>query len=223
MRRMSMPKIIIIGGKGVAIDIAEQIVDARERFNEQIEFMGWAIDDESLGRTINGYPVLCKPIELVERFNYPDVKLIFSLYKAGRMEERANLLMSYGIGRSRFANFVHPLAYVAKSVTLGVGNVILSHASVYSNVRIGDHNIVYSASVVGHDTHVGDNNFIASAKIGSEIVLGNGIFIGINASIRQQVEISDYAFIGMGSTVLKSVDSQKSVFGNPAKARPRPE
>jgi sugar O-acyltransferase (sialic acid O-acetyltransferase NeuD family) len=214
-----MLKIVIIGGKGVAIDIAEQIINAREKFSEKIEFLGWAIDDESLGCVINDYPVLCKPGELTEKFNYPDVKLIFSLYKAGRMEERVNLLMSYGIEASRFANFVHPLSYVAKSVTLGVGNVILSHASVYSNGRIGDYNIVYSASVIGHDSRVGNNNFIASALIGSEVVMGNGNFIGMNASIRQQVEISDYTLIGMGSAVLRNIDSHEIVFGNPAKLR----
>ncbi|GAB4544508.1 MAG: hypothetical protein Kow0063_38230 [Anaerolineae bacterium] len=211
-----MVKVIIIGGKGTAIDIAEQIINAREKFNEGIEFLGWAVDDESLGPVINGYPVLCKPRELAEKFTHPEVKFIFSLYKAGRMEERVRLLMSYGIEPSRFANFIHPLAYVAKSAVLGVGNVIFSYASVFSNVRIGNYNIVYSYSVIGHDTRIGDNNFVATALIGSEIVIGNGIFIGINSAIRERVQISDYAFIGMGSTVLRNVDSHEKVVGIPA-------
>lgn len=211
-----MTKIIIIGGKGTAIDIAEQIINAREQFNENIEFLGWAIDDESLGSTINNYPVLCKTRELAEKFNYPDVKFIFSLYKAGEMEKRAKLLMSYGIDPSRFANFVHPLAFISRSVTLGFGNVILSYASVFSNVRIGNHNIIYSSSLIGHDTQVADNNYIAAATIGSEIVIGSGIFIGLNATIKSGVEISDYAFIGIGANVLRNVDSRKIAFGNPA-------
>lgn len=210
-------KIIIIGGKGTAIDIGEQIVNAREQFNVNVEFLGWAVDDDSLGSEINGYPVMCKPRELAAKFDYSDIKVIFSLYKIGQMEERVKLLKSYGIERSRFTNFIHPLAYVAKSVTCGVGNVILSHACVFSNVRMGNYNIIYSNSFVGHDSQVGDNNFFATSTIGSKCVVGDGVFMGMNSTIDGGLVLGDYAIIGMESNVLHEVESRQVVFGNPAK------
>jgi sugar O-acyltransferase (sialic acid O-acetyltransferase NeuD family) len=210
-------KIIIIGGKGTAIDIGEQIVNANEQFNLDVEFLGWAVDDDSLGLEINGYPVICKPRELANKFDYPDVKLIFSLYKIGKMEERVNLLKSYGVEQSRFANFIHPLAYVAKSVTLGIGNVILSHACIFSNIRIGNYNIIYSNSFVGHDSQIGDNNFFATSTIGSKCIVGNGVFIGMNSTINEGLVISDFATVGMESGVLHDVEARRVVLGNPAR------
>lgn len=210
-------KIIIIGGKGTAIDIGEQIVNANEQFNEDVEFLGWAVDDDSLGLEINGYPVMCKPRELANKFDYPDVKLIFSLYKIGKMEERANLLKSYGVKQSRFANFIHPLAYVAKSVTLGVGNVILSNACIFSNVRMGNYNIIYSNSFIGHDSQVGDNNFFATSTIGSKCIVGNGVFIGMNSTINEGLVLGEFATVGMESSVLHDVEARRVVFGNPAR------
>ncbi|MCK6540115.1 MAG: hypothetical protein L6Q26_08650 [Anaerolineales bacterium] len=214
-------KIIVIGGKGTAVDIGEQIVNAREQYDAKVELLGWAVDDESLGPEINGYPVLCKPRELVEKYDDPEIKLIFSLYRADRMEERVSLLKSYGIAPSRFANFVHPLAYVSKSATMGVGNVLLSHSGLFSNVRLGNHNVLYARSFIGHDTRVGDNNFFVGAGVGSETVIGNGVFMGMNSTINGNVTIGDYAFIGMCSNVIKSVEPHQTVFGNPARSVPR--
>ena len=212
-------KIIIIGVKGTAIDVGEQIVNAREQFNSPVELLGWAGDDETLGPEINNYPVLCKPRELVDKFDDPDIKLIFCLYKANKMEERVNLLSSYGIAPSRFTNFIHPTAYVAKSVTMGVGNAILSHTSVFSNVRMGDYNIFYSGSIIGHDTQIGKSNFFATADVGSECIIGNGIFMGMNCTIKTGLYIDDYAFVGMGANVLRNVETRLVVFGNPARSK----
>lgn len=212
-------KIIIIGGKGTAVDIGEQIVSAREQYNADVELLGWAVDDESLGPEINGYPVLCKPRELVGRYDDPEIKLIFSLYRADKMEERVNLLKSYGIAPSRFANFIHPLAYVARSVVLGAGNVILSHACLFSNIRMGNYNVIYADSTIGHDTKVGNCNFLASSDVGSECIVEDGIFMGMNSTIKNGLHIGEYALIGMGSNVVRNVESRQIVFGNPAKPR----
>jgi hypothetical protein len=40
-----MTKVIVIGGKGTAVVVAEQIVDARTRYGVPIEFIGFAFDD----------------------------------------------------------------------------------------------------------------------------------------------------------------------------------
>lgn len=52
-------KVIILGGKGNAVVIAEQIYDAQHRFNMDIEVMGFAFDDPQYKDGINGWPVLC--------------------------------------------------------------------------------------------------------------------------------------------------------------------
>lgn len=50
-------KVIIIGGKGTAVVVAEQIIDASDRFGMNVEVMGFAFDDPSFGSEINGLPI----------------------------------------------------------------------------------------------------------------------------------------------------------------------
>lgn len=214
-----MSKIIIIGGTGTAICIAEQIIDAKNNYNSCDEFIGWSIDDESLGKEIAGYPILCKTQEVKEQYSkYDDVKFIFALYKPDVMKRRIELLNSYGILREKFATFIHPTAYIAKSAIVGTGSVVLSHSSINSNVIIGKNNIINTNVVIEHDTTLGDNNFLAaSACVGASVEIGKGTFIGLNSTIRESVEISDYSFVGMGANVLKNTATEQIVFGNPAK------
>lgn len=212
-------KIIIMGGKGTAINIADQVVDAQLSYGENIEFLGYSIDDISLGEYINGYPILCSTKGLMDKFGcYSDIKFIFALYKPEKMKERVQLLKRYDIPLNKFCNFVHPSVYLSKTAIVGWGNVVLSHCSIHSNVQIGNYNIINSNVIVEHDTQIKNSNFIAaSACVGSNVKLHNGVFIGLNSSIRENVCIQDYAFIGMGSNVLKDTNANTIVYGNPAK------
>lgn len=212
-------KIIIIGGKGTAINIAEQIMDAKKNYNQNIEFLGFAFDDRSFGSYINGYPILCNTHSLNDNYaNYSDVKFIYSLYKSDKMLERSNLQKSYGIHPEKYFTFIHPSVYVSSSVRIGLGNVILSHSSVLANVSIGNFNIINSSVIIEHDTQINNNNFIAAkACIGSNVRINNGVFTGLNSTIRENVSIGNYAFIGMGANVLNDVDQYDVVVGNPAK------
>jgi hypothetical protein len=65
---MSAVKVIILGGIGTAVNIAEQMIDARERFGLKDEFIGFAFDNESFGSTINGFPLLCKTYDAFAKF-----------------------------------------------------------------------------------------------------------------------------------------------------------
>jgi len=214
-------KVIIIGGKGTAVNIAEQIIDAAKNFESKVEFLGYSIDDESLGDSINGYPILCKTKELRDKYNHQsDVKFIFALYKPEKLKERTALLSSYGIEASKFTNFVHPSVYLSGAIKTGTGNVILSNSSVHYGVEIGNYNIINSNTVIEHETKLGSTNFIAaSVCIGAKVNIGNGCFIGLNSTIKENVTISDYSFVGMASNVLQDVGEGQTVFGNPARVR----
>lgn len=59
-------KVVIIGGKGTAVVIAEQIYDAQIRFGKEIEVIGFAFDDPAFLGGINGWPVLCGTKEAYE-------------------------------------------------------------------------------------------------------------------------------------------------------------
>ena len=214
-----MDKIIVIGGKGSAVVIAEQIYDAQVK-GSNVEFLGFAFDDEAYYPEIAGFPVLSKTYEVYQKYEkYDDVKFIFALYRPDVIKERIILRDSYNIPLERYANFIHPSVYVARSVNMGYGNVILANSVLNSNVKLGNHNTIQSSALIGHDTVIGDSNFITGhCVIGSNNKIGNGCFFGLNTSLNNYINIEDYAFCGMASNVIKDVGRDVMVYGNPAKA-----
>lgn len=212
-------KIIIIGGKGTAVNIAEAIIDAHNNYGYKDELLGFAIDDPSLGKIINGIPVLCKISDIDSMYGkYSDVKLLFALYKPSVMESRVNLLRSLNFSDDRFTNFIHPLVYKANSAILGVGNIVLAHACINSNVLIGNFNIINQSVIIEHDTSISNSNFFAAGSIiGSHVKISNGNFFGIHSSVRESVEIANYNILGMGGVLLSNLESYKIVAGVPAK------
>lgn len=211
-------KIIVIGGKGSAVVIAEQIYNTQMVTNN-VEFLGFAFDDETFYPEINGFPVLSKTREVYgkyERFN--DVKFLFALYRPDLMKERIALRDSYGIPADRWATFIHHTAYVAKSVTMGYGNIVLANSVVNTNVRIGNFNTIQSNVLIGHDTNIGNSNFFTGhCVIGSNNLIGDINFFGLNTSLNNYISIGNNVFCGMASNVIKSVDDDTMVYGNPAR------
>lgn len=212
-------KVVIIGGKGTAVVIAEQIYDAQTRFGRDIEVLGFAFDDPAYSAGINGWPVLCGTREAYAKYKDDEsVKFVFALYRSDLLEERIALRESLGIPMDRFLSFVHPTAYIAKSAHLGQGNIILANCAINCNAVLGNFNTMNTNAMIGHDTVLGNNNFIAAHTcIGSGLVIGNGNFTGLNCSIRNFVQMGDYNLIGMASNVVKNVTDHTTLVGNPAK------
>jgi acetyltransferase EpsM len=142
MKQDYQERIVIIGGVGTAINIIEQIADAREKHSMSISVEGVIIDTVSKGSLIGGVPVLGGMDDMGAVMKNEQLSFIFAMYKQEKMKERYLLFQQLNIPEGRLANFIHPKAYLAPSVKLGRGNVILSNTSVNSNVEIGTLNII---------------------------------------------------------------------------------
>lgn len=213
-----MTKVVIIGGRGTAIVIADQIYDAHIRFGMDIEVLGLALDDRTMGNEICGYPILCGIREVYEKFkDNDDVKFIYSLYRSDQIRERCKLLYSLDIPADKWLNFIHPSAMVARSVKMGYGNVVLANCVINSNTEIGNFNTLNSGTLLGHDIRVGNNNFFAAqVTVGSLLEIGDMNFIGLNSAIKQGVHLGEAILVGQASNVTHSFDHDETVFGNPA-------
>lgn len=211
-------KIIIIGGKGTPIVIADQIYDAKIRFGMDVEVIGLALDDRTMGDEINGYPILCGIKELYERYkNQEDVKFLYCLYRNDVIRERTKLLYELNIPKEKFCNFIHPSALVARSVKMGVGNIILANTVINSNTIIGDYNIIQTGTLIGHDVKIGNNNFLAAhVTVGAFLEINNMNFIGLNSTLRKGIILNEANLVGQASNVTHSFDHDETIYGNPA-------
>lgn len=211
-------KVVIIGGKGTAIVIADQIYDAHVRFGMDIEVLGLALDDRTMGNEISGYSILCGIKEVYEKFkDDDDVKFIYSLYRSDQIRERCKILYDLNVPAEKWCNFIHPTALVARSVKMGYGNVVLANCVINSNTEIGNFNTLNSGTLLGHDIKVGNNNFFAAqVTVGSLLEIGDMNFIGLNSAIKQGVRLGEAILVGQASNVTKSYDHDETIFGNPA-------
>ena len=216
-------KVIIIGGRGTAIVVADQMFDAHQRFGMDIEVIGLALDDLSGGDSISGYPILCGIKEVFEKYKaYNDVKFVYQLYRPDVMRERTQLLSDLNIPAEKFCNFIHPSVMLAKSAKIGVGNVLLANVVVNCNAVIGNFNTVNSGTLLGHDITIGNNNYFAGQVcVGSGLSIGNENFIGLNTSIRNGITIGNNNIVGMSSNITKNVANNCVLYGNPAIIRPQ--
>ena len=72
--------------------------------------------------------------------------------------------------------------------------------------------------MIGHDDKIGNSNFITGhCVIGSNNVIGDGCFFGLNTSLNNYISIGNYVFCGMASNVVKSIEDETMVYGNPAR------
>lgn len=213
-------KVIIIGGIGNAVNVAEQMVDSQIRFGTKDEFLGFAFDDETFGPEINGFPLLGKSRSIFEKYEkYSDVYFLYQMYRPDRIKERALWIPEFNIPTERFYNFIHPLATICRSVKMGYGNIIHAGCVLNVNVILGNHNTINSTCLVAHDTELGNHNFLAAhSVIGSNVKIKNYVFTGLNSTINNQISIAENTMVGMGSVVMKSIiEPNLVVVGNPAR------
>jgi len=71
---------------------------------------------------------------------------------------------------------------------------------------------------IAHNVDVGENTqIIAQSIIAGSVKIGKNCWISPASSIKNQVTIGDNVLIGMGAVVLKNVESNSVMVGNPAK------
>ncbi|MBX3588573.1 MAG: UDP-3-O-(3-hydroxymyristoyl)glucosamine N-acyltransferase [Ramlibacter sp.] len=88
----------------------------------------------------------------------------------------------------------------------------LGHTVIRRGAKIDDH--VH----IAHNVDVGPDAFvIACAEISGGVIIGQGAWIAPCVTVKNQVRIGDRAVIGLGAVVLKDVDPDSTIVGNPGK------
>lgn len=216
---MNHKKVVLIGGKGSCVDIAEEIQNAHVRYGMDVEVLGFAFDDPAYSEGINGWPILCGTKEAWLRYKEDkSVFFVFGMFRYDIARERFALRDSFGIPVERYFTFIHPTAYISKSAIIGNGTIVMANATIKNNVMMGSCNFVNSHVNIDHDCKIGNDNFFAAHTcLGSAITIGNRNFFGLNCSVRTPSVIGNYNRIGMCANVLNSIGNDLVMIGNPAK------
>ena len=210
-------KVAILGGQGNAAVVAAAIEHARRMGATDLEVAGYLNDRVPVGEKIDLFPVIGK-IADAQRLLAEGYWFINTIFRIDGNRERIAMFENLGIPDDRLATFVHPMAYVAPSVELGPGCVILPNVSMSPATKLGKGCLMMAGSMMGHDNVVGDFCHIAAqAAVGSYLKIGKGVHIGLNATIHEYMTIGDYATLGMGAVLKHDIGEGEIWAGNPAR------
>jgi len=211
-----MRKVLIMGGGGNASVIAYAIIDAASKGLTDLEFCGYINDRDNVSE-IEGHAVIGGLKDIPELIKN-DYYFINAIGKIGFQKDRIELLESLKIPDERYITFVHPSAYLAPNVKLGVGCVVMPNASISPGTIIGKCTRIMINAVIGHNNKVGDYCFFAASSCtGAYLTIGDGVFVSLNATIREFLALANYSTVGMGAVLTKSINENEIWIGNPAK------
>lgn len=118
----------------------------------------------------------------------------------------------------KFANIIHPSAYVAQTVILGQGNFFGAGSVVGPEVRIGKFNIINRVASIGHNVEVGDfNHFGPASTICGRCLIGNRNFFGASSTLIDGLKVRNQILLGAGALATTDLIKSGTYIGAPAK------
>jgi len=199
---------------GVGFPDVIRVIDAINDFDNSIEFHGFLDDNKELnGKIFWGYPIL-GPLEWIKD-NNQEFFVVSTIALTTKIRYNAHLkLKKYG---ARFTNLIHPMVDI-RHVKIGRGVIMCQGSTIGPNTTIEDQVIVSWNSNIGHDSTIGKYSFIAAgASILGHVQIGKGVMIGANSSCYPKIIVDDWSTVGMSSCVIKNVNANTTVLGNPAR------
>lgn len=208
---MSRRPIVLLAASGLAREVLEAANSSGRTVVALLD------DDENLhGTSVSRIPVTGSISSIV---HHQDADLVICAGSGFARRAIARRLRNLGVGPDRFTAVIHPTASTGSSCIVGPGAIVLANVAATADVRIGAHVVVMPNAVLTHDCVAEEFVTIcAGATLGGSVVLREGAYLGMNASVRQRLEVGPWAVLGMGSVLLTDLPGGATWAGVPAAA-----
>jgi sugar O-acyltransferase (sialic acid O-acetyltransferase NeuD family) len=214
MKSMTRKRLVVLGGPGDGLVVAEAILHATEA-GQDVELYGFLNDVLPSGQILQSVPVLGR----FEDWHALDGDVMFvpAVQKVKDMQARVSRIESLGIPDQRWTSVVHPRAVVSSDVQIGVGAFVASCATVQPESRIGRFASLRAGAMLGHHCVVEDHAYVGpNATMCGRSTLDFGAHLGPGAVLLDSKTMGTFSVAGIAAAVTKSVPDYWVVFGNPA-------
>ncbi len=196
MEQESKLNIILVGAGGHA----KSCVDVIEQTGKYV-IKGFLDVADRVGEEVLGYPILDTDENCAKYFSETTYFLI-TVGHVTRSDLRQKIYKKLSSTGAKFAKIVSPLAYVAKSATIGEGTIVMHHALINAEAVIEENCIVNSKALIEHDSKLKAHSHVSTgAIVNGGVEIGINSCIGSNATIIQGVKLPDASFIKAGERV----------------------
>ncbi len=207
-----MKDLIIIGAGGYGRDLY-YIIRESNGFNVDFRIIGY-IDDNL--NALNGYIGYPKLIGKISTHELSDNQIF--ICSIADLKTKLSIINNLELKGAEFVNIIHNTSRVTDSAILGRGNIIGPLVSIGADSIIGNHCILQTGVIIGHDVTIGDYSRIDNYSIlVAGVTLKKQCTIHSNTVVNSKVIIEENSIVGACSFVIKNVDKNVTVFGNPAK------
>lgn len=211
---MTQP-IVILGTGGSAYDALDTI-QAANAVAPAWSIAGFLDDAREPGSRYLGFPILGRLCEASLFLNHLFINTIGSDKSYLR---RPEIIAGTALESASFASIVHPASSVSAFARIGRGVQVNFGVSIGGGAAIGNHVFLGPNCTIGHDAVIEDYAIVApGATISGFVTVGRICYIGAAASIRQQLKIGPRSLIGIGAVVIRDVEAEDTVVGNPARS-----
>lgn len=212
LNMIQMENLILIGGGGHAKSCIDII-----RSNAQFNIVGYVDFSPTLDEKYD-IPYLGQD-EVLPNYIKDNLFLI-TIGQLNSSEKRAKIYQELKSLGAKMATVLSPFAQVSKWAKIGEGTIVFHGVTIQADAQVGENCILNNHALVEHDCQIGQHCHISTGAIlNGNVKISDGVLVGSGAILKQGISVGKNAIIGMGSVVLKNVENDQIVFGNPAKLK----
>ena len=177
--------------------------------------IGFYDDGFKIGDHVNGIPVI-GGLDDLNNIGKP-INVVLAL---GWSEVRKRVPSLITNEKVSFPTIIDPSVVMPdmEYAHIGKGCIICESVAFTCNLYMDDFVLLNMGTMVGHDVKL--SPFVStmpSVSISGEVSLGEAVYIGVGATVINRVEVGRNTIIGAGAVVTKSLPSDCTAVGIPAK------
>lgn len=209
-----MKHLLIIGARGWGREVYAGLLQTQMYFNGELDVKGFLDSKTDAFEGLKGSypPIICSPEDY--EIQQDDVFFV-ALGEPKWRRYYAEMITQKG---GKFISIISDHAYIVPTATIGNGTYVSRWTTISDNVTLGEHVMIHAFTTIGHDAKIGSYSSIESyCFIGGYAKIGVESTMHVRSQIVPHKKIGDKAVVGACSVVMRNINNEEHVFGNPAK------